>query len=244
MYERFDSLDNDSDIDPLDEYMKQVDDDKKKDDQLWEKKTSKYRDQYNQRWNSMSMKTQFESQLEENLSTPLSKSGIGFKLLQKMGFKEGEGLGKDGNGIVEPIKIQYKNDNLGIGLEKPKVSLVRIKQKEIEREKVFQKKRQTYQEYVHDKYEMKSYMKDIRSARRVCQTLDEQHDKEQNKYWPIENKEEEESFECISDIKSYLVKILMYLRQTYHYCFYCGIEFSSEEDMKNNCPGISKEDHS
>jgi hypothetical protein len=34
---------------------------------------------------------------------PSFDSTIGQKLLQKMGWKEGEGLGKDGQGIVNPI---------------------------------------------------------------------------------------------------------------------------------------------
>ncbi|EEA08134.1 G-patch domain-containing protein [Cryptosporidium muris RN66] len=42
-------------------------------------------------------------------------SGIGLSLLQKMGWTEGRGLGKDEVGIVECIQIKKKHDNLGIG---------------------------------------------------------------------------------------------------------------------------------
>ncbi|CAO2836845.1 unnamed protein product [Amaranthus hypochondriacus] len=44
----------------------------------------------------------------------LSSSNIGFKLLQKMGWK-GKGLGKDEQGIIEPIKSGMRDPKLGIG---------------------------------------------------------------------------------------------------------------------------------
>lgn len=33
----------------------------------------------------------------------LSESNVGFKLLQKSGWAEGEGLGEKGDGIIDPI---------------------------------------------------------------------------------------------------------------------------------------------
>ena len=36
-------------------------------------------------------------------------------MLEKMGWKDGEGLGSDGKGIVDPITLKYKNDSKGVG---------------------------------------------------------------------------------------------------------------------------------
>ncbi|XP_077218266.1 D111/G-patch domain-containing protein [Tasmannia lanceolata] len=51
---------------------------------------------------------------QASLDTQLTSSNIGFKLLQKMGWK-GKGLGKDEQGIVEPIKAGIRDSKLGVG---------------------------------------------------------------------------------------------------------------------------------
>ncbi|KAF2324111.1 hypothetical protein GH714_006709 [Hevea brasiliensis] len=51
---------------------------------------------------------------QASLDTKLTASNIGFRLLQKMGWK-GKGLGKDEQGIVEPIKSGIRDPKLGIG---------------------------------------------------------------------------------------------------------------------------------
>ncbi|CAN4108291.1 unnamed protein product [Withania somnifera] len=51
---------------------------------------------------------------QASLDTQLTSSNIGFKLLQKMGWK-GKGLGKNEQGITEPIKSGMRDPKLGIG---------------------------------------------------------------------------------------------------------------------------------
>ena len=42
---------------------------------------------------------------------------MGRGLLEKMGWKDGQGLGSDGQGIVDPITLKYKNDSKGVGFK-------------------------------------------------------------------------------------------------------------------------------
>lgn len=39
--------------------------------------------------------------------------GIGMKLLQKMGWREGEGIGKFKSGALEPLTLDIKSDKRG-----------------------------------------------------------------------------------------------------------------------------------
>lgn len=46
--------------------------------------------------------------LRPTVSAPaeeLGDSNVGFKMLQSMGWKKGTGLGKEGDGIVNPIQV-------------------------------------------------------------------------------------------------------------------------------------------
>ncbi|KAK8520252.1 hypothetical protein V6N13_031286 [Hibiscus sabdariffa] len=51
---------------------------------------------------------------QATLDTRLNSSNVGFRLLQKMGWK-GKGLGKDEQGITEPIRSGMRDPKLGIG---------------------------------------------------------------------------------------------------------------------------------
>ncbi|KAI9002268.1 G-patch domain-containing protein [Gaertneriomyces semiglobifer] len=46
------------------------------------------------------------------------KSKFGYKMLQKMGWSEGTGLGLHGHGQTEHVKVRLKEDTLGVGAEK------------------------------------------------------------------------------------------------------------------------------
>ncbi|GMR48701.1 hypothetical protein PMAYCL1PPCAC_18896 [Pristionchus mayeri] len=45
----------------------------------------------------------------------LTNENKGFKLLKSMGWKEGEGLGRKNEGIVEPVANEFKGDRTGLG---------------------------------------------------------------------------------------------------------------------------------
>lgn len=49
------------------------------------------------------------------------KGKFGFKLLQKMGWSEGKGLGANEDGSVESIKMHKKDDNMGLGASKKNI---------------------------------------------------------------------------------------------------------------------------
>ncbi|KAG7552013.1 G-patch domain [Arabidopsis thaliana x Arabidopsis arenosa] len=51
---------------------------------------------------------------QASLDTQISSSNVGFRLLQKMGWK-GKGLGKQEQGITEPIKSGIRDRRLGLG---------------------------------------------------------------------------------------------------------------------------------
>ncbi|CAM9436053.1 unnamed protein product [Sphacelaria rigidula] len=50
-----------------------------------------------------------------NQSWKNDKSKFGLKMLQKMGWTEGKGLGKNEDGVSEHVKVSKKSNNLGLG---------------------------------------------------------------------------------------------------------------------------------
>ncbi|XP_030756494.1 G patch domain-containing protein 11 isoform X2 [Sitophilus oryzae] len=54
---------------------------------------------------------------EKGLATAITSDNKGFQMLEKMGFKSGESLGKTNCGIKEPIDIVLKQGTSGVGRE-------------------------------------------------------------------------------------------------------------------------------
>ncbi|KAL6076963.1 G patch domain-containing protein 11, variant 2 [Balamuthia mandrillaris] len=56
------------------------------------------------------LKVREKEKLKEGLATAISSENVGFRLLQKMGYKEGKGLGKQEAGITEPVALEADLD--------------------------------------------------------------------------------------------------------------------------------------
>ncbi|XP_028967580.1 angiogenic factor with G patch and FHA domains 1 [Galendromus occidentalis] len=52
-----------------------------------------------------------------DVNIPVEQTNRGFKMLQGMGWKEGEGLGKSKQGETEPVAVQMRNERAGLGTE-------------------------------------------------------------------------------------------------------------------------------
>lgn len=52
--------------------------------------------------------------------TPLDQSNIGNKMLKSMGWSEGTGLGRHGQGIVNPIQAEQRAPGIGLGAANPR----------------------------------------------------------------------------------------------------------------------------
>ncbi|RDD36439.1 G patch domain-containing protein 8 [Trichoplax sp. H2] len=73
-----------------------------------------------------------------SMETPIANSNVGFKLLQKMGWSSGDGLGRNKQGRTDPIPIVIKEDICGIGrieMEMEQVQEITEKRKPLEIEK-------------------------------------------------------------------------------------------------------------
>ncbi|KAL5287105.1 GPATCH11 family protein [Megaselia abdita] len=208
-------------------------------------------------------KPDFKEKLEQGLSSAIDESNKGFAMLQKMGYKKGESLGKTSTeGIKEPIGIKIKENRSGLGLE--------AKRKEDEekkkrfREQILKRKHQNTQNTEQDfkkrmieKMESRKTEGCFKKCQKVCKSLDETNDNEEPLYkwfWPPvfkdpseeedrddeEKEDEQEEDEYTTPEKFEIIK--KYLRDQYCYCFWCGTKYDDEEDLKN-CPGIEEDDH-
>lgn len=97
-----------------------------------------YQDRAQERRGTVGSKFPHERESEPaSVDRPLAQDNIGFKLLNKMGWKEGAGLGKHEQGATEPVKVSSKNTRTGLGHSGPKV--------EDQRTHILNKTRERYQ---------------------------------------------------------------------------------------------------
>ncbi|XP_075059779.1 G patch domain-containing protein 11 isoform X1 [Mixophyes fleayi] len=196
------------------------------------------------------------------MNEALSNENKGFALLQKMGYKKGQSLGKKGDGIVEPIPLNIKTGRSGIGHEemkkrKAEETLENYRRKIQMRKQAEERAADDFRLRLRSKKEEQKLEGDLRRSQRACLQLDEQKAikcPQETWYWPASNPKEEDvetdEDEDEDDVKEEEISTLeklqvltSYLRGEHFYCIWCGTAYQDEDDMCSNCPGDTSEDH-
>ncbi|XP_026165353.1 G patch domain-containing protein 11 [Mastacembelus armatus] len=206
------------------------------------------------------VKQQEEESRESALQSSISSQNKGFALLQKMGYRAGQGLGKEGAGRVDPIPLNIKTDRGGIGMEevkkrKAEEELERYQQKVRAKQRNETKSLQEFRSRVRTEREERKIEGDLRRSQRACEQLDSQKGitvPREDWYWPkadadveedgLKEEDEEEDAEELTSFDKLQI-LTSYLRGIHFYCIWCGTTYNDEEDLYSNCPGDTAADH-
>ncbi|CAD7684577.1 unnamed protein product [Nyctereutes procyonoides] len=83
-------------------------------------KNPKYKDRAGKRREQIGSEGTFQrDDAPASVHFEITDSNKGRKMLEKMGWKKGEGLGKDGGGMKIPIQLQLRRTHAGLGTGKP-----------------------------------------------------------------------------------------------------------------------------
>ena len=208
---------------------------------------------------SKSLQVVAQETLEQGLATEIPSDNIGFKLLSKMGFKKGMSLGNSNTQIenqekaTQPIPIVIKSDKSGIGISK-KRSFHQTQQQLDQDEAMDEQQRQDFRNEMNKKFEEKKLKEDVDKSRKVIEQMDMDKGLSRSEYWPLRldvndlgefifPEAKSKSYFEDWDLYSQLSTLVLYLRNHYKYCIWCGYRFDSEEELERECPGDARIDH-
>ncbi|XP_061476288.1 angiogenic factor with G patch and FHA domains 1 isoform X2 [Rhineura floridana] len=98
----------------------------------------------------------------------ISDSNKGHKMLEKMGWKKGEGLGKSGDGMKDPIKLQLRRKHAGLGSNTP-VSAEEVQIINTKNKKNWEKARERFAENFQESKTQKNVPKDLTWVRETAE---------------------------------------------------------------------------
>lgn len=202
-----------------------------------------------------------KDRLQEGLDKALDSNNKGFAMLAKMGYKPGTSLGKEGKGIIEPVKVDLKTDRVGLGWQK---MITDHRRKKEERRLKRMKEHaescdpEEYRARMKYKLQEKVINRDLFNSQRTCHQMDIKEGVSEPPewwFWPsqvypendAEEDRDEDELEEDEEIEfqphEQLGILTSYLRTTYHYCIWCGTAYNDTEDLNSNCAGSTREDH-
>lgn len=195
-----------------------------------------------------------EERITKGSSSAIPSTNIGFKMLQQMGYNPGLALGKNGQGRLEPVGIELKRSRTGLGradVEKEK-KIKKAKEMEKNIQKMRMKEQNLMSEYGERRkqlWQSRKIMSSYKEASAALAQLEEANsrpgrdDKEKKQEEDVDEAEEDEEEEKEVTAED-LQEVLNRLRIEFNYCFYCGCQYESADEMISICPGVEEEDHS
>ncbi|XP_060617614.2 angiogenic factor with G patch and FHA domains 1 isoform X2 [Anolis sagrei] len=97
-----------------------------------------------------------------SIHVEISDSNRGHKMLEKMGWKKGEGLGKKGGGIKDPIKLQLHRKHAGLGSSVP-IATEDIQISSSKNKRNWDKARERFAENFQDSKSQKNVSKELQN---------------------------------------------------------------------------------
>ncbi|KAI9280458.1 G-patch domain-containing protein [Sporodiniella umbellata] len=114
------------------------------------------------------------------METHIPESNVGYKMLQRMGWKAGKGLGTSGQGRVDPVRVEMKDETLGLGkayeYEETHTSST-AKRKALDSEKQLEETEVQKVEREHRVEKKQAIRKELEQVKRVfyCELCDKQY---------------------------------------------------------------------
>lgn len=168
----------------------------------------------------------------------------------KMGYKPGHGIGKTESGMTEPLGLEVKLNRHGLGKEAKKKE-IKVKSNSIS-DKLDNKNMKDFRGRIAQKRAEQLLKADLYKSQKICEQLDMQLNLEKPReiwFWlPQENDESDDTTDSEEDdeilpINEKLDILTKYLREKHFYCIWCGTTFQNTEDLRDNCPGNTRDDH-
>uniref|UniRef100_A0A7S2HHP6 G-patch domain-containing protein n=1 Tax=Octactis speculum TaxID=3111310 RepID=A0A7S2HHP6_9STRA len=119
---------------------------------------------------------------EEALDSKIGEENVGFRMLCKMGFRDGSGLGREGKGVLAPLRPVSHAGRSGLG----RVEEVREKKMQKAKSHDYAQRQcaQTFQSYLSSKFESQKLWKLLSKASQAIQHLDELAGIPRGELWP------------------------------------------------------------
>mmetsp|Transcript_38504 Transcript_38504/g.49722 ORF Transcript_38504/g.49722 Transcript_38504/m.49722 type:complete len:332 (+) Transcript_38504:26-1021(+) len=147
---------------------------------------------------TLPLKQRMEQQRAEGMQKQIGQDNVGFRLLSKMGFKKGQGLGKAKQGIVAPVGVDIKKGRGGLGkemLEKQRLEALALRRRHMATQRI-----DDFSHNQRTQYQERQSKVHLTTARKMIETLDTKAGRPRSYLWPEnENSDDDEPAVNVGD---------------------------------------------